>query len=171
MHGEAAARKGSRLDSFIRRLEAQRACLDWAASAIAGVPGAVIELGLGNGRTYDHLRTRLAGREIFAFDRHVAAHPACIPDAAHLVVGDFRETLAPFAGRHAGRISLVHADTGSGDEAATAALACWLGPAVGPLLTPGAIVLSDQKLEIPGAPPLPLPAGVPDGRYFVYRAA
>lgn len=170
MHGEAAARKGSRLDSFIRRLEAQRACLDWAAAAIADVPGAVIELGLGNGRTYDHLRTRLAGREIFAFDRHVAAHPACIPDAAHLVVGDFRETLAPFAERHAGRISLVHADTGSGDEAATAALARWLGPAIGPLLAPGAIILSDQKLEIPGAPKLPLPAGVPDGRYFVYRA-
>jgi hypothetical protein len=62
MHGEASARKGSRLDSFIRRLEAQRACLDWAAQEIAAVPGEVVELGLGNGRTYDHLRTRLGGR-------------------------------------------------------------------------------------------------------------
>ena len=31
--------------------------------------GPVIELGLGNGRTYDHLRERLPGRRIIAFDR------------------------------------------------------------------------------------------------------
>jgi hypothetical protein len=170
MHGEPP-RKGSRLDSFIRRLEAQRACLDWAVAAIASVDGNVVELGLGNGRTYDHLRTRLAGaREIFAFDRQVAAHPACIPDAAHLIVGDFRETLSPFVARHAGGIALVHADIGSGDEAATAALARWLGPVIGPLLSAGAIVLCDQSMEIAGASPQPLPPGVPAGRYFVYRA-
>jgi len=169
MHG-VATRKGSRLDSFIRRLEAQRACLDWAAAAIASVPGAVVELGLGNGRTYDHLRSRLAGREIFAFDRQVAAHPACVPDTAHLVVGDFRETIEPFALRHAGRVALVHADTGSGDEAATAALARWLGPVLAPMLARGAIVLSDQRLDVPGAAPRPLPPGVPEGRYFVYCA-
>jgi hypothetical protein len=169
MHGEASARKGSRLDSFIRRLEAQRACLDWAAQEIAAVPGEVVELGLGNGRTYDHLRTRLGGREIFAFDRHVAAHPACIPDAAHLIVGDFRDTIPPFAARYPGQIALVHADTGSGDEAATAALARWLGPALRPMLASGAIVLSDQKLDIAHAATLPLRPGVPTDRYFVYR--
>ena len=170
MQGEATQRKGSRLDSFIRRLEAQRACLDWAVHAVATVQGAAVELGLGNGRTYDHLRTRLGTREIFAFDRQVAAHPACIPDAAHLIVGDFRDTLGPFAARHAGRVALVHADTGSGDEAATAALARWLGPALRPMLAAGAIVLSDQKLDIAGAETLPPPAGVPPDRYFVYRA-
>ena len=170
MHGKPL-RKGSRLDSFIRRLEAQRACLDWAVAAIADVPGAVVELGLGNGRTYDHLRTRLgSAREIFAFDRQVAAHPACIPDAEHLLVGDFRETLTPFVARHAGAIALVHADIGSGDEVATAALARWLGPAIGPLLHAGAIVLSDQKLDIARAPPQALPPGVPAERYFTYRA-
>lgn len=171
MHGEApVARKGSRLDSFIRRLEAQRACLDWAAAAIAGIPGAVVELGLGNGRTFDHLRARLADREIFAFDRQVAAHPACIPDEAHLILGDFRDTLGPFAARHAAQMALVHADTGSGDTAATAALARWLGPVLAPMLARGAIVLSDQALEIADADPQPLPDGVPPGRYFIYRA-
>jgi hypothetical protein len=64
----------------------------------------------------------------------------------------------------------VHADTGSGDEAATAALARWLGPVLAPMLARGAIVLSDQKLDVPGAAALPLPTGVPPGRYFVYRA-
>ena len=51
----------SRLDSFIRRLEAQRACLALAAGRIGGLPGPVLELGLGNGRTYDHLRELLPG--------------------------------------------------------------------------------------------------------------
>jgi S-adenosyl-L-methionine methyltransferase len=167
----ASTRKGSRLDSFIRRLEAQRACLDWAIGAIAAVPGAVVELGLGNGRTYDHLRARFDGtREIFAFDRHVAAHPACIPDAAHLVLGDFRDTLPAFAARHQHRIALVHADIGSGDEAATAALARWLGPQLAPLLAKNAIVLSDQPLDAPPLRAINLPAGVPAGRYFIYRA-
>ena len=31
--------------------------------------GPVLELGLGNGRTFDHLRERLPGRRIVAFDR------------------------------------------------------------------------------------------------------
>src|SRR4051812_41343381 len=44
----------TRLDSAIRRLTAQRDLLNWAAQAI-GPTGLVLELGLGNGRTYDHL--------------------------------------------------------------------------------------------------------------------
>ncbi len=163
-------RKGSRLDSFIRRLEAQRACLDWATAAVADVPGATLELGLGNGRTYDHLRTRLsAGREIFAFDRQVAAHPDCIPDADHLLVGDFRDTVPAFAARHGATAALVHADIGSGDAAATAALARWLGPALIPLLAAHAIVLCDQALDAQGLRLQPLPPGVPADRYFIYR--
>ena len=46
----------SRLDSFIRRMQAQRDCLNAAAGLIADVPGVVFDLGLGNGRTFDHLR-------------------------------------------------------------------------------------------------------------------
>jgi hypothetical protein len=64
----------SRLDSFIRRVQAQRACLDRAAELIADVPGPVLELGLGNGRTYDHLREQLPARRIFVFERLVQAH-------------------------------------------------------------------------------------------------
>ena len=83
----------SRLESAIRRLQAQRACLDWAVSEIAYVPGPILELGLGNGRTYDHLRRRLPGRRIYVFERKVAAHPDCTPDDQHLFEGDFRDTL------------------------------------------------------------------------------
>ncbi|HEX6977920.1 MAG TPA: class I SAM-dependent methyltransferase [Alphaproteobacteria bacterium] len=158
----------SRLDSFICRLEAQRACLNWAIDAIRDLPGPVFELGLGNGRTFDHLRSRFGGsREIFVFDRQLAAHPACIPDRNHFFLGDFRETLPAVVARFAGRIALVHADIGSGDAAATAALARWLGPALQPALCEGAIVLSDQPLDV-GRSPLSLPPGVPKHRYFIY---
>ena len=71
----------SRLDSFIRRLEAQRACLDQAARLIAELDGDVLELGLGNGRTYDHLRELCPDREIYVCERLVAAHPDCVPPA------------------------------------------------------------------------------------------
>ena len=159
----------SRLDSFIRRLSAQRDCLAEAARLIAGVSGPVLEVGLGNGRTYDHLRRLLPGREIFAFDRQVAAHPDCIPDARHLILGDFRDTLPAALQRIGTRAALVHADIGTGDDAATRRLAGFVGPALVPLLAPGAVVVGDQELPIAGAAPLPLPAGVAAGRYHMCR--
>ncbi len=78
----------SRLESFIRRMEAQRACIDFAARAGNTPQGPIFELGLGNGRTYDHLRERFPGRDIFVFERNVNAHAASMPDAEHLIVGD-----------------------------------------------------------------------------------
>ena len=50
----------SRLDSVIRRLTSQKLALEWAADIIRHLDGAVLELGLGNGRTYDHLRENIA---------------------------------------------------------------------------------------------------------------
>ena len=71
----------SRLDSFIRRLEAQRDCLDLAALLVRELEGEVLELGLGNGRTYDHLRQLFPNRKIYVCERRVAAHPNCVPPA------------------------------------------------------------------------------------------
>jgi hypothetical protein len=64
----------SRLDSFIRRLRAQRACLNRAAELIKNLPGPVLEFGLGNSRTYDHLRELVPERDIYVFDLRLAAH-------------------------------------------------------------------------------------------------
>jgi hypothetical protein len=165
----------SRLDSFIRRLEAQRTCLDWAVAASWDVAGVALELGLGNGRTYDHLRSRLANsREIFAFDRQLAAHPGCIPDDNHLLLGDFRDTLPALAVRLGRSAALVHADTGSGDSAASQAQARSLVPLIDPLLKLGAAIVSDQEMKPEprfGWLAQPLPAGVAEGRYFLYRKA
>jgi hypothetical protein len=159
----------SRLDSFIRRLEAQRACLDRAAALIADLPGPVLEFGLGNGRSYDHLRARLPGRDIYVLDRHVAAHPDCIPPADRLLLGDFRNTAPAAARRFAGQAALIHADLGSGDEAASRALAELLRPDWLALLQDGGILVSDQPAFSAGLVVLELPAGVASGRYFFFR--
>lgn len=159
----------SRLDSVIRRLQAQRACLDAAAGLISGMPGVVLELGLGNGRTYDHLRTRLPDRDIYVFDRQVAAHPDCIPPADRLFLGDLSETLPQAAARLGNTAILVHSDIGSGDEAMNREIAMLISRMLPSLLAPGAVILSDQLLTLP-ALPLPLPDGVPPGRYYMLQA-
>ncbi len=160
----------SRLDSAIRRLEAQRACLDHAAGLIADLSGPVVELGLGNGRTFDHLRERLPDREIFVFERQVAAHPGSLPDADHLILGDMLETLPVAKVRLPAPAALVHADVGSGDPAASEAFARRLGPLLVPLLAPGSVILADQDMGMSQWRPQPLPAGVAAGRYHMWRA-
>ena len=159
----------SRLDSFIRRLEAQRACIDFAARPGNLPEGPVFELGLGNGRTYDHLRERFPGREIFVFDRQVAAHPDCIPDAAHMVLGDIRETLPRAVLRFRARVAFVHSDLGSGDAAVDRAAARTVAPLIAEALTPNGLVVSDQNLVIAGWQALPPPPGIAESRYFLYR--
>jgi S-adenosyl-L-methionine methyltransferase len=159
----------SRLDSFIRRLEAQRACLEYAAGQIRDLPGPVLELGLGNGRTYDHLRELLPEREIFVFERAVNAHPDCIPDPAHLIFGDVRATLPRARPLLPGRAALAHLDVGTGDAALNAELAAWLSDALPPLLAAGAWVASDQTLRAPALRPHRLPAGIASERYFLYN--
>ena len=159
----------SRLDSFIRRMQGQRDCLNHAAGLIAEVPGPVLELGLGNGRTYDHLKEILPDREIFVFDRRIAAHPASVPDEAHMILGDIRETLADAGARIGAKAALVHVDVGTGDAAANAALAAALGPLIDRLAARGAVVASDQAIPMPNWQALPLPDGVKAGRYHLYR--
>ena len=51
----------TRLEKLLFRLEAQHICLQWIFREIAGRPGVVFEMGLGHGRTYDHLAHVSAG--------------------------------------------------------------------------------------------------------------
>jgi hypothetical protein len=159
----------SRLESFIRRLEAQRLCLNASRRLIEGVPGPILELGLGNGRTYDHLRCLYPEREIYVFERHPAPHPLCLPDAAHLIVGDVRATLPGALAWLPAPAALVHNDLGSGDASGNAELARWLSQALPPLVQPRGIVLSDQRLESDALRSEALPDMLPDERYFLYR--
>lgn len=159
----------SRLDSVIRRLKAQRTCLNWAAGSVAALSGPVLELGLGNGRTYDHLRECMPDREIFVFEREVRAHPDCVPDDAHLFLGDILETL-PRALERLGRTAiLAHSDIGTGDEARNARLVAKVAPFLSALVRPGGLVLSDREFPDQDWEKLTLPEDVPLGRYFAYR--
>jgi hypothetical protein len=159
----------SRLDINIRRLKAQRTCLDLAATLIRTLPGPVFEFGLGNGRTYDHLREVLPGREIFVFERDVAAHPDCIPDEAHLYLGDFHDTLPRAAARFGRSVALVHADVGSANPERDKRLATFIANHLPPVLLPGGIVAADRDVAFAGAQALDLPEGIEPGVYFMYR--
>ena len=159
----------SRLDSFIRRLEAQRACLNAAAERVRELDGIVLELGLGNGRTYDHLRSLFPDREIYVCERRVAAHPDCVPSPERLIVGDMRETLSETQAWLGGQVALAHLDAGSGEAAANLALAAALTPHIVPLLRIGGVLVSDPPLDSPHLAALPLPDGVSTGRYHLYR--
>lgn len=159
----------SRLESFIRRISAQRDCLNHAVAIIKDKPGSVLELGLGNGRTFDHLRSLMPERDIYVFDRHVKAHPDCIPDFDHMIVGDFLETVPAALEKMTDKAVLAHCDIGSGDKAASVALARMLGDSLPKLLVTGAIIVSDQPFEVPSWQSCPLPEGISEGRYHIYR--
>ncbi|MBV8766521.1 MAG: hypothetical protein JO137_09430 [Hyphomicrobiales bacterium] len=155
----------SRLDSFIRRMQAQRLLIDHAARAIADLDGPVLELGLGNGRTYHHLREKLPRRRIIAFDIKVTAQPDSIPAAEDLVLGDIKETARGFVGIGA---ALVHSDLGSGIPDRDRETLSWLPRLVPTLLAPSGLVLSDLALDDPRLLPQPLPEGVAERRYHMY---
>ena len=160
----------TRLDSAIRRLMAQRAVLDWAAAQVSGHSGFILELGLGNGRTFDHLRDRLPGREIFVFERWPAAHPDCMPTNDRLIVGDILETLPAFGERFGtGTAILIHADLGTGDEGRNERLASQVSPLVERLLAPHGLLVADRAFDLPGCTDVSAEAGVERDRYFVYR--
>jgi hypothetical protein len=160
----------SRLDSAIRRLMAQRDCLTRAAGLIAAVDGPVLELGLGNGRTFDHLREVLPEREIYVFERQVAAHPDCVPDPGHLILGEVREELARMRARFAGRVALAHVDLADGDAAGSDRLFAGIPALLAPLMRQGGVVVSERALPHSPWTNIPLPDGVPPGRYWMYRS-
>jgi CRP-like cAMP-binding protein len=159
----------SRLDSFHRRIAAQRACLGRAAELIRDLDGVVLEMGLGNGRTYDLLRKLFPDRDIYVAERKVGAHPDCIPPDDRLILGDMRETLPAARSWLEGRVALGNLDVGTGVIADNRLLATMLAPHVVPLLKIGAILASDLSIELPELEPLPLPDSVPAGRYHLYR--
>jgi S-adenosyl-L-methionine methyltransferase len=159
----------SRLDFMISRLTAQRALIEEAARLIADVPGCVFELGLGSGRTFDHLRQALPGREIFAFDRAISAHPKCIPDGDHLILGEIRETLKFCAPRIPGKPVFIHVDLGSGDSTQDLITRAWLSPLIAEWSEPGTIVLADRPLE-GSFRDLPRPPGCPKSGHALLRA-
>ncbi|MDB5524002.1 MAG: S-adenosyl-L-methionine methyltransferase [Rhizobium sp.] len=158
----------SRLDSFIRRLSAQRDILNEMRDRLDGIAGPIMELGLGNGRTYDHLRQLFSDRRIVAFDRAARSFSSSTPDLDNLVVGEIKDTVTDFLGVGA---ALAHADIGTAHEDLDAVTLTWLPEAMAGLLRSGGFAVSGLPLEHSGLIAMPVPASVPEGRYFLYRRA
>ena len=159
----------SRLESAIRRLQAQRIALDWAAENIGGQQGFVLEFGLGNGRTLDHIRQLLPDRDIYVFERKIAAHPDCIPDVAFQFIGDFFDCLPRAIEQLGRRAILAHLDIGTGEKNNSLTLAREIAPFVEKLLLPKAIIISDQEVQRWVLKKLPLPAGIAQDKIYIYR--
>ena len=159
----------SRLDSAIRRLMAQKKVLEWAVGEVKGLSGPILELGLGNGRTYDHLREIFPNRDIKVFERVVAAHPDCVPPEEHLFRGDFLDSL-PRAVAQLGPVGvLAHLDIGTGVKVDSTSLAERIAPLVADLLAPGALVVSDQEISAWSECQFVTPEVIPAGRIHLYR--
>lgn len=156
----------SRLDSFIRRLTAQRDILNAIAGEVEALDGPILELGLGNGRTFDHLRELFPDRRIVAFDRAANAYGPSMPEAGNLVLGEIKDTAADFIGIGA---ALAHADIGTGYEDKDAVTLTWLPRIMAGVLAPGGIAVSGLTIDHPELEALPLPPSVKPGRYFIYR--
>lgn len=165
------ARNISRLEKLHFRMEAQIACLAWAFNELSGRDGIVFEMGLGHGRTFDHLRRYLPGREVYVFDRAVNSYPDCTPDADHIILGELAETLPAAARRFAGRVALAHSDVGSFDEMHNTRMADLVSTYLAPALADNALVLSDLPLDLPNTRRLGLPPGAREDRYYIYRYA
>lgn len=157
----------SRLDTNILRLAGCRDCLNHAAEIMSHVDGVIFELGLGNGRSFDHLRMLFPKRDIYVFERKVAAHPRCIPDDEHLYLGNLHETLPRAAERFRGQVALLHADIGGADKEKNLELTAYFARFVPELMKPEGLVVSSEA--VPGLEPYALPEGVREGSYFMYR--
>jgi hypothetical protein len=156
----------SRLDSFIRRLTAQRDILNAIVDLVQEIDGPVLEFGLGNGRTYDHLREHFPDRRIVAFDREVRSYSSSTPPAENMVTGEIRESGQAFIGIGA---ALAHADIGTGHDEIDAVTLTWLPQLMVGVLAKGGVAVSGLPIERPELEPLPLPSGIKEGRYYLYR--
>ena len=159
----------SRLARMIERMLTQRACLEWAIREVDALPGPLLEVGLGKGRTYDHLRRLAPNREIYCFDRDVHATPDCVPDSQHLELGDFRATLPRAVSRIGGSAALVHADVGSDDGERDARLTREIAPMIASLLRPGGLLITDRAMESTAWIARALPESVGRWEYFIYQ--
>jgi hypothetical protein len=159
----------SRLEKLYFRLEAQYACFDWVFARIAATRGPIFELGLGKGRTYDHLRRRLPDHDIYVFERDVGPIADCMPPEEFLVRGDVAETLPVYVEDFAGQVVLAHSDMGDFSEAHNREMRKLVTKVLPRALAPGGYILSDLDLDLPGFEAVPLPQGARQGRYFIFR--
>lgn len=158
----------SRLESMRRRLTAQIDGINWAARQIDGIAGDVLEMGLGNGRSYDHLRQEIRGRRIWVIDRVLKCHPSCVPPQEDFLQGEAEAMLQGLADQGT-RIALAHYDFGFGVKELDVQEGAKLSPLIRAVMVPGGLVLSQQPLV--GFEQCHGPDTIDPERYLFYRAS
>ncbi|MGH6967680.1 MAG: class I SAM-dependent methyltransferase, partial [Stellaceae bacterium] len=126
-----------------------------------------ILLGLGDGTALDHLCEVARKRGVIVFDKGPIANGAA-KRAVERIEGDPRETLPHSWERLKRSAALALINFPIADEAR---LAAEMAPLVAPVLRPGAVVVSEIAVELPGWEKLPPPEGVREGRHYLYRAS
>lgn len=142
----------------------QRANLERAASLIAPLPGPALQIGWGDGVAYDHLHEILRRREVFVFDAAITAPETAPPSAEHRILGDLSETLPQAWERWRRQAAFVYLNF-----SVSARVAAEMAPLLAPLLRPGAIVISEARIDLPNWEALPAPEGVRDPYEHLYR--
>ncbi len=158
----------SRLDAFINRMVSQRACLNFAAEQTRDMPGPVLELGLGNGRTYHHMVEIMPGRDVYVFERAIASHPKSTPPDEMLIMGDVHETLPQALERFGPTASLIHADLGGHNPAKNDAFARAVSPLIEPLLAKGGLMVASDRMYFENLREIPLPPDAVESACFIY---
>lgn len=156
----------SRLNSIMRRLAAQRDGLEWGHALVADVAGDYVDMGLGNGRTYDHLREIAPDRRIWVIDRILQCHPSCVPPEQDFLQGEAEDMLNKLAASGA-KIVLAHYDFGFGEKEKDVAEAARLSPMIADCMAPGGVLISGQPLV--GFEQVRGPETVAPDRYCFYR--
>ena len=156
----------SRLESFRRRLTAQIDGINWAIEQTKDTKGDILEMGLGNGRTYDHLR-EYADRRIWVIDRILQCHPSCVPPEADFLKGEADAMLEHLA-KNTAQIAFAHYDFGFGVKEKDVEEGGRLSPLIKAVMVPGGMVVSQQPLV--GFTQIWGPESIDRDRYLFYRA-
>lgn len=157
----------SRLDSMLRRFTAQRDGLNWAAEKVADLKGDALDMGLGNGRTYDHIREIMPDRRIWVMDRILQCHHSCVPPKQDFLQGEAEESLAKLTDMGA-KIVLSHYDFGFGVKEKDVEEAARFSPLIAKVMAKGGIIVSGQPLV--GFTAMQGPEHIAPDRYYFYQA-
>ncbi len=156
----------SRLNSMMRRLAAQADGLEWGNTMVDSLSGDFLDMGLGNGRTYDHIREIAPNRRIWVIDRALNCHHSCVPPKEDFLQGEAEEMLRKMAADGT-KVALAHYDFGFGDKDKDVAEAARLSAFIKEIMLPGGVLVSGQPLvsfeQVRG------PTTVAPERYYFYR--
>lgn len=138
----------SRLEEMVARYTSQRDILNFSLDMIPVGEGLIgIELGLGSGRTYDHLREKLPEMQIFTFDRKCEIHPRIQHPGKYFIEGEITSTFPAFAKKHKDAASFVHIDLGTSQKEQDQKLYQELEPSIREILIQDGLLISDRPFS------------------------